>query len=512
MTITWQQFAAIPNGTRIFNHGADQCVALANHYHENVIGGAFIPVGSAHQWWTGNWAEINRLYTKSLFPVTGAIFIAQGGIYDRVYGHIGVVTGVNANGSFNTMEQNAGTGSARWTWRFTRANDNSIWGFLIPKNNPATAKPALTATQRQAYSGAGNDVRRRQEPTSKSKDLGDPIPAGDVGNFNGWINGEVVNGNGVWFRGISGHWFWSGGFTSQSKSGLKDLNPAPAPTNKRKAQDLPVNIRSEAKTSAKVVGSVNAKQEVSVVGWLNGEKVSSIDTWYKLSNGFAWAGGFTDSSTNGITKYVPPVKPEPEPEHKPEPELPPLKAFSPVVSRVDAAHRDNIMLEPFSKAQTDVVLHDFGTDGKDTFAGTVSWFKNPKAAASAHFVVSGTNIVQMVSLEHRAQHAGPQGNNHVGIEIDPAVGRSGNDQLKIDTIASVRKLLIALRDHYGVQLKTHKHSEFMSTECGDDIDLQAYDISEPVKPDDSEINTKLDNILSLLQKLTDMFKAIFRIN
>lgn len=378
-------------------------------------------------------------------------------------------------------------------------------------NGLRVVKPAaLEPTQRQAHSSA--PVKRREKPTTKSKDLGDWIQPGEVGNFNGWINGEVVNGNGVWFRGISGHWFWSGGFTSQSKSGLKDLNPAPAPTNKRKAQDLPVNIRSEAKASAKVVGSVNAKQEVSVAGWLKGEKVSGIDTWYKLSNGFAWAGGFTDSSTNGITKYVPPVKPEPEPEPKPEPELPTLKAFSPVVTRVDAAHRDNIMLEPFSKAQTDVVLHDFGTDGKDTFAGTVSWFKNPQAAASAHFVVSGTNIVQMVSLEHRAQHAGPQGNNHVGIEIDPAVGRSGNDQLKIDTIASVRKLLIALRDHYGVQLKTHKHSEFMSTECGDDIDLQAYDISEPVKPDDSEIHTKLDNILSLLQKLTDMFKAIFRIN
>ena len=38
------------------------------------------------------------------------------------------------------------------------------------------------------------------------------LAPGVVGNFDGWTHGEKVDGNDVWFRGISGNWFWSGGF------------------------------------------------------------------------------------------------------------------------------------------------------------------------------------------------------------------------------------------------------------------------------------------------------------
>ena len=140
--MNWAQFNAIPNGTRVLNHGWDQCVALANLYHEGVIGGSFVPVGSAFQWWTefGRYPTLYQNYTPSGTAQAGAIFIARYGLYDAPNGHIGVVTHVHPDGSFDTMEQNAGTW--RYVGRYRRGYANML-GFLVPKNNPAkvVAKP-----------------------------------------------------------------------------------------------------------------------------------------------------------------------------------------------------------------------------------------------------------------------------------------------------------------------------------------------------------------------------------
>lgn len=146
--MNWASFTAIPNGTRVLNHGWDQCVALANLYHESVIGGSFVPVASAYQWWTQGMWQVNDKYVRSSTPVAGAIFIARYGIYNAPDGHIGVVTSVNSNGTFNTMEQNAGTW--RYVGRYTRGMGN-ILGFLVPKNNPAGApvQPPAAVTKKK---------------------------------------------------------------------------------------------------------------------------------------------------------------------------------------------------------------------------------------------------------------------------------------------------------------------------------------------------------------------------
>lgn len=155
--LTWQQFTSIPNGTRVVNHGWDQCVALANLYHEDVIGGSFVAVGSAFQWWTefDRWKTLTSNYYKSSTPVAGAIFVGQYGIYDAPNGHIGVVTSVNGNGTFNTMEQNAGTW--RFVGRYTRDMRN-IYGFLIPKRNPATGR-----TENKAETAEDPIAKRRRK-------------------------------------------------------------------------------------------------------------------------------------------------------------------------------------------------------------------------------------------------------------------------------------------------------------------------------------------------------------
>jgi N-acetylmuramoyl-L-alanine amidase CwlA len=120
------------------------------------------------------------------------------------------------------------------------------------------------------------------------------------------------------------------------------------------------------------------------------------------------------------------------------------------------------------------VIHQFGTVGIDTLNSTINTFTNPnmERVASAHFVVSGNRIVQMVSLDDRAYHAGSVGNDFIGIETDPAQDAA--------TVASTRKLLAALNAKYGykLQLIRHKDVQGNTTSCGSLIDLARYVVEE----------------------------------
>jgi len=137
VSMTPTQFFAIPNGTRIFNHDYDQCVALANEYHEGVIGGAFVPVESARQWWNQftDYPQLTSKYTQvavSGAPKRGDIFVAYKGGYDAIDGHIGVVERDWDGVTFGTIEQNAGSGAARWAYRYNRSKQG-VLGFLRPQ-------------------------------------------------------------------------------------------------------------------------------------------------------------------------------------------------------------------------------------------------------------------------------------------------------------------------------------------------------------------------------------------
>jgi hypothetical protein len=135
----WDEFVAIPNGYRVFNNGFDQCVALANLYHEGVLGGQFVPVGSAYQWWT-QYQQLGMLrdkYTQvsvSEAPRAGDIFVARFGAYDAPNGHIGIVIRDWDGSTFGTKEQNAENN--RYTWQTYNRNKDNVLGFLRPKQSP----------------------------------------------------------------------------------------------------------------------------------------------------------------------------------------------------------------------------------------------------------------------------------------------------------------------------------------------------------------------------------------
>ena len=144
--LTPAEFFTIPNGEQVYNHGADQCVALANEFNEGVIGVAFIPVDSAFQWWTdfSRYPALTANYVQVAdSPQYGDIFIGRYGIYNSADGHIGVVSRSWDGSTFGTMEQNTGSGAMRYVWRHDRDMRN-VLGFLRPINQqpftPSTGK------------------------------------------------------------------------------------------------------------------------------------------------------------------------------------------------------------------------------------------------------------------------------------------------------------------------------------------------------------------------------------
>lgn len=128
-----------------------------------------------------------------------------------------------------------------------RVDPRPYFSRHLPGTGPVVGEPSGTpATAGKAQRVVRHPVRRRQAPTSKSKNVTTPnalLTPGTVGNFDGFIRGQMVELNGIrsriWYRGISGDWFWAGNFTEISADGLADLGtykPPAKTTTKPKAK------------------------------------------------------------------------------------------------------------------------------------------------------------------------------------------------------------------------------------------------------------------------------------
>lgn len=213
-----------------------------------------------------------------------------------------------------------------------------------------------------------NGANGRQEPTSQSPLSGDMLLPGTVGNFNGWINGESVQGNAVWFRGNSGRWFWSGGFTDQGTHDLEDLNQtAMLPNQRQVVSTASANGRADASTSSALVGDPLAPNTIGdFVGWKNGETVEGNSVWFlgAHSERWFWSGGFTDHGTHDLEDRNPPA--------------PPTK-----VTRVVAENVANVRQRPYTNALiigkldpgSEVELANWANAEK--VQGNEVWFQRP---------------------------------------------------------------------------------------------------------------------------------------
>lgn len=65
--------------------------------------------------------------------------------------------------------------------------------------------------------------------------------------------------------------------------------------------DSNANVRSEPNRSSKVLRALTKNTIYTLPGYVNGEMYGGTDIWYATGDGYAWAGSFTQVSTDGLT-------------------------------------------------------------------------------------------------------------------------------------------------------------------------------------------------------------------
>jgi len=151
----------------------------------------------------------------------------------------------------------------------------------------------------------------------------------------------------------------------------------------------------------------------------------------------------------GQVLRIPPLTP-PIPEPPPTPVEPPtLEDLN--ISWIPSPNFDE---RPDSNNITTIVVH---ATANSTLIGVVSWFQNPTAYVSAHYVIGKDGrIVQMVKDEDRAWHAGksewrgvPNVNDY-GLGIELVNLNDGQDPYPEAQYHSLAKLCQALTHEYSI--------------------------------------------------------------
>lgn len=506
MSISIQQFINTYNGKYVQWR---ECVALFWQFNQDVNKGeAYSAPGAANLWMQGGQPYIWDTYDRVSLGQFGdwAIWSGTYGAYTNAgSGHVAMFVSDNGNGTGKFFSMNPNPA------QIMTLSYNGIMGFLRPKlDNVApqggdiTPITQLAGNQRQV--GPNGSANYRKSPDPDSDLLGSFDPNSTL-TFSAWTKGTPVSGIDIWFKGaMTGGYVWAGGLTDQGTHDLPQENapapaPAPAPAlagNQRQVgPDAAANYRKSPTSQSDLLGAFDPNSIINVSAWTHGENVSGIDVWFKgaLTGGYVWAGAVTDQGTHDLAQEgstpAPTPAPAPTPTPTPAPTPTPVPAAYDFVADFDfvekiPANINNLQRASdypgtvvFPSAPKDVVIHQFGTPGIDTVTSTINQFKNPnlgEKAVSAHFVVSGKRIIQMVSLKDRAYHAYIVGNNYVGIETDPAQDA--------DTIASVNKLLRALKAKYGYTLTPIRHKDVPQcvTNCGALINLDNYQIDVQPAP------------------------------
>jgi hypothetical protein len=97
-----------------------------------------------------------------------------------------------------------------------------------------------------------------------------------------------------------------------------------------------------------------------------------------------------------------------------------------------------------ANAMTAVVMHTM----EGSYAGSISWFQNPSAVVSAHYLIrkSDGQITQMVREYHQAYHAKYHNNYTIGIEHDGYASDPGNwSSAMVNASARLTKSICARR-------------------------------------------------------------------
>jgi murein DD-endopeptidase MepM/ murein hydrolase activator NlpD len=368
--------------------------------------------------------------------------------------------------------------------------------------------PALTATQR-LVGPAGAKIRSSLS-TADDKNVVRLAKGGSTEEFDGWINGPVISGIGVWFHDYENNWAWSGAFESQSTAGLRDLNgsinvqggtttPVTAPpiaANQRDSLTV-VRRRSAPDKNAQLIEEFGTfPLTFTFKGYVRATDPygDGNNIWFVGAFGaptYFYSGGFTNPGTSGLVDLTSDLFPETS-----NPPVTPPVVDTPYSFALDfgiingiaveykPANLTNVEQGNFPEKPAKAVDHWWGAPtARPSFDSVVGEFQRKDALKSAHWVVSDTRIAQMVKVGHRAYHAGPLGNVNFGIEVDPLAIEKNADGSYTDRAkkiqANVRELHRLLNQKYGYRLVLARHKEFMNTSCSD-LDLATFEPEIPV--------------------------------
>lgn len=335
-----------------------QCWDLAAHYAREVVGCPSLPTvtGGAEGVYNRFAAPIPDYFTRvknnpadaNQLPPAGSL-IVYGPTSGNPYGHIEIVMGANASGVDVILQDgfNPTQGPIR---KFRKWGSLPTLGWLVPKKN-VTDRP-LQGFQRVVASAG---VYRRKSPSTNETAL-ELFKGGEVLDFGGWLYGQVVDGNNVWFKGrYSDTYFWSGAFDDKGTHDLADLNPvAPPPVtnpNQRKVVDGGLNVRGGASTMDQIIKVLPEGTVVTVLAYTTkGANVDGNTLWFRIADGWVWSGGLDGRSVDGVTNETPadPTPPTPTDPVTPTPPATP----DPLVKQVVNKKHPN---SPLNYVPTDLV-------------------------------------------------------------------------------------------------------------------------------------------------------------
>ena len=302
-----------------------QCWDLSANYGRLVVGCPSMPTvtGGAEGLYTRFANPMPQFFDKvannpndaNQLPPAGAVMV-YGPTSGNPYGHTEVVMGANSSG-VDVIYQDGFNPTQGPLRKFRKWGSLPTLGWLVPKKDVNAAN--LQPYQRIVADGG---VNRRSDPSVNQNAI-ETFPKGDVLDFGGWIYGQTVDNNNIWFKGrYSDTYFWSGAFTDTGNHDLADLNPvAPPPVvnpGQRVVGDGGLNVRTDPSTLAQIIKVLPTGTAVTVTGFTTkGANVSGNSTWFKIPDGWVWSGGLTDGGTGGIPDVTPadptPTDPAPAP-------------------------------------------------------------------------------------------------------------------------------------------------------------------------------------------------------
>lgn len=312
-----------------------QCWDLAAHYAKNVVGCPSLPTitGGAEGVYNRFAPPIPDYFTRvknnsadaNQLPPAGAL-IVYGPTSGNPYGHIEIVMGSNSSG-VDVIYQDGFNPTQGPIRKFRKWGTLPTLGWLVPKKN-------VQQTDLQPFQRIVGDagVYRRKTATTGESAI-ELFPKGEVLDFGGWLYGQPVSNNNVWFKGrYSDTYFWSGAFTDAGTHDLADLNPvAPPPVtnpNQRIVIDGGLNVRGEASTLAQIIKVLPEGSSVVVTGFTTkGANVDGNTLWFRTQDGWVWSGGLSNQGTDGLDNLSPADNPIPTTPTEPQPTTPPAPQF-----------------------------------------------------------------------------------------------------------------------------------------------------------------------------------------